>query len=388
MGAAQVGANLLALPRTLAVPQQEAALTQQVLTQLGMTPQEAQTYSPAPQQGPITGLLAATPDRGTAGKVLAGIGDVGVILSAALGGHVPAPRPNLGAAAGLAQLNLGRQKRERAAAVGQAISEGKPRQEVASLLAEDSPATAANLAYREESRNPTEWSLLLEHAKNAGLSGADATTYALRAMQERRLERSVAAGQAQGQIQVHTQTAKDVAKSQLNAQRVGNLIGGLEGAVNRQITADSVISRLMQAGQLAAFEQSPGVVGRMMGLNPQQITQLSDDVALLKSPEAFAGQILKGLGEDAGRLSDFDIARVTRRMPRIGDARSTAQAKLKVFKDLVQNMMQLAPGADASDLAVDAMGRFDAAETTPEAGAPGTMPAHGKVKILGAEVVE
>jgi len=343
--------NLLGLPKALQQASQQSSLERTLLTQnagaLGVTPDEIAQLTPEPGLDIFNPLKhrTASGDPSTYGKILATIGGVGNVLSSLVGQPVGPPRVDLSTLTSLANL---RSKKEKETALGGFAGTLKNPQAQAAARA-GLGEVAARLESPSDKGQSSEMAVLIQQGRDQGLSDPDARSYALREIDRRRLARAGATGA----IQVQGALAKERQTTALHAQRVESILDPLQGAVDRQLHADSLVGRLAQGGKLLAFKNAPGTVGRAMGLSDEESNQLADDIAILESPAAFGGQILKGLGEDAGRLSDYDIQRISRRLPTLFDSHVIATAKLGVFKRLIRSAQQYGAGQDVPTSLVD-----------------------------------
>jgi len=346
-------ANLLSLPRSLEVGQQESELERSLLSQpdtmkaLGLDPATIASLTPTPGLDIFNPAKhrTATGDPSTYGKILSTVGGVGNVLSTLLGQPVGPPRIGLTDVARLAAIKKEGQKEKGFETFAGTLKNPQAQAAARAGLGD----VAARLESPSDKGQSSEMAVLIQQGRDQGLSEPDARSYALREIDRRRLARAGATGQ----IQVAGALAKERQTTALHAQRVESILDPLQGAVDRQLHADSLVGRLAQGGKLLAFKNAPGTVGRAMGLSDEESNQLADDIAILESPTAFGGQILKGLGEDAGRLSDYDIQRISRRLPTLFDSHTIATAKLGVFKRLIRSAQQYGAGQDVPTSVVD-----------------------------------
>lgn len=398
----QLGTGLLAAPRLIANQQAANAQDRLLLAQMGLSPEQIEQLAPTP---------SVQLPGGTFGKILAGVGDVGAMLNTILGGRIPAPRPEIGtiAAVGKYLEDKGAKTRQREALDEAAELFQTP---LAQALARAGrPEAAVRAEQPEGPKGSGELAEYIRHFMDQGLSLVEARREALAEIERLRAERAFASGRggALGRFSVTSDPAYIEAEAE-RAQRVAEagtrgrvgveldpdvveqraeaagirservaegrragerrqsldavlrMLDNLEGAVDRRLTAGSFLERMKQGGMLFAFKQSPEVVGRMMGLDETQIQELADDIALIETPEAFAGQVLKATGTDAGQLSNQDIARIARRFATGFESRQMAKAKIGVLRGLIRDLARMPRGEslEASLAADRALEQLDA----------------------------
>lgn len=137
--AAQLFANVLALPRTIQMQQQQAEQERTLLSQYpGLTPQQVNAYSPNPplgRPGSLSGKILNNPIANT-------IGSLGQVLQAFVGTLPAAPRPPLTA---LAQLGAAKRRHELGERIRADIAAKKSPQDMAGDIFELDPKAGVSL---------------------------------------------------------------------------------------------------------------------------------------------------------------------------------------------------------------------------------------------------
>lgn len=377
-----LGANLLALPKTMETAAQQQQLNRMLITRLAPTLglSEADVAQLTPEVAQFPGMKV--PILGT---VLRGVGSAGQLLQGVLGAAPSAPRPDLGALTRIAQMTTKQTVgREAAEAYGTGGREAAGRK-----LLERGEFGPAGRLLGTSGEKTSENALLYDEGKAKGFTGPALDRYVLDQSQTRAVARGVAGAQGRQDITVPSDPfalaartmgfdpSKATPEAWKALQDQGLELAGKIGAARKGVGVKGVNEKAAQAS-IKVLQRAKIAVN-----NLKQRGILTDDLVQVGTGVQYAKFMKAWYDGDPDAV--FLMSNLRAAVPQLargaGETRPTVQEEQRLAQTLFFGAVPAQTALSLLDNYINSYTSFSGTEPTP--GAPDDAAIHQELDKAG-----